>query len=145
MPEVAAVKAVYDTNVIVSAAISEEGIPWWTLQLALSGEVHLFVSPPLLEEYRRVIAKPHLRAYPNIQQTFETLERRAELIIPAFTLNMTLDPSDNRVVECAVEAKAYYIVTGNKRHFPFSTYEGIKVVSPREFLEEIAPDILLLI
>lgn len=140
MAEPEMVKAVYDTNVIVSALLTPRRIPWLTLQLFLSGRVNLFVSQFLLEEYRRVLRRPRYQAIPEAQQTLEALERRPTLVIPSFILNVTLDPDDNRVVECAVEAEAHYIVTGNKRHFPFSTYQGIKIVNPREFVSEVAPD-----
>jgi predicted nucleic acid-binding protein len=46
--------------------------------------------------------------------------------------------SDNRVLECAVEGKADYIVTGDKKHLlPHGTFQGIQIVSPRDFLTVI--------
>lgn len=142
MLELQVVKAVYDTNTIVSGIISS-GIPQSTLLLALSGKVKLFVSPPLLEEYRRVLfRRPRFQTIPNAQQAFALIEHQAALVHPRVTLNVTIDPSDNRVVECAVEGEVGYIVTGNKRHFPSPTYEGIKIVNAREFMEEVAPDFL---
>lgn len=44
-----------------------------------------------------------------------------------------LDEPDNRFLECAEEAKANYIVTGNKKDFPFAEYMGSTIVSPAEF------------
>ena len=44
--------------------------------------------------------------------------------------------ADNRILECAVEARADFIVTGDKRHLlPLATFRGVKIVSPAEFLE----------
>lgn len=139
---VAVVKAVYDTNTIVSGILSPR-IPRLTLLLATNGRVKPFVSPSLLEEYRKVLQRSKFQRRPNVPlRILEIIERHATLVFPTTTLNVTLDPSDNRVVECAREAEAQYIVTGNKKHFPFSTYEGIKIVDAREFLEEVAPDML---
>jgi predicted nucleic acid-binding protein len=42
------------------------------------------------------------------------------------------DIPDNLTLECAVSAKAEYIVTGNIRHFDFKEYEGIKIVELRD-------------
>jgi predicted nucleic acid-binding protein len=47
------------------------------------------------------------------------------------------DEPDNRVLECAIKAKADFIITGNKRHFPFEEFKGSKIVTPREFINSI--------
>ena len=46
------------------------------------------------------------------------------------------DEADNRILECALEAQAHYLVSGDKRHLlPLKKFEGIRIVSPAEFLE----------
>ena len=45
------------------------------------------------------------------------------------------DPSDDMVFECAVLAKAAVIVSGDKDLLAVRTYEGIRVMTPREFLQ----------
>ena len=46
------------------------------------------------------------------------------------------DPKDDMVVATAVAAKAEYLVTGDRKHLlSLGTYEGIQIVTPREFLE----------
>ena len=57
----------------------------------------------------------------------------AVLVHPTRTISASPDESDNRFLECAQEAQAGYVVTGNKRHFPFPEFEGINIVSPAEF------------
>ena len=109
-------KAVYDTNIIISAALSPSGIPSSLFALAVDGTVQLYVSPVILEEYSEVLHRPK----------FELSEQ----VITDLMRRMT---SDNRFLECAQEAGAEYVVTGNKRHFPFPEFEGIKIVSPAEF------------
>jgi len=47
------------------------------------------------------------------------------------------DPDDEPFLEIALAAKAMAIVTGNKRHFPKREYEGVKILSPAEFLKGI--------
>ncbi len=45
------------------------------------------------------------------------------------------DETDNRILECAVEAKADVLVTGNLKHIrPLASFQGIDIVTPREFL-----------
>ncbi|PYU17735.1 MAG: hypothetical protein DMG32_27420 [Acidobacteria bacterium] len=57
--------------------------------------------------------------------------------MPKRKLNVSRDPDDNKVVECALEARADYIVTGNIRHFP-SRFQDIRIVLPRRFLTVVA-------
>lgn len=46
------------------------------------------------------------------------------------------DSSDNRFLECAVEAKANYLISGDNKHLlPLKNFRGIKITSPGEFLE----------
>jgi uncharacterized protein len=62
-----------------------------------------------------------------------SITRAAVLVHPRHTIRVSPDESDNRFLECAQEASAGYLVTGNKRHFPVPEFEGIKIVSPAEF------------
>ena len=127
-------KAVYDTNIIISAALSPSGIPSSLLALAVDRTIQLYVSPVILEEYTEVLHRPK---FEFSEQTITSLMRRingaAVLVHPTRTISASPDESDNRFLECAQEARVGYMVTGNKRHFPFPDFEGIKIVSPAEF------------
>jgi uncharacterized protein len=126
--------AVYDTNIIISAALSPSGIPSSLLALAVDRTVQLYVSPIILEEYTEVLHRPK---FDLSEEVITGLMRRITeatvLVHPTRTLSVSPDESDNRFLECAQEARAGYVVTGNKRHFPFPEFEGIKIVSPAEF------------
>ena len=45
------------------------------------------------------------------------------------------DPDDEPFIEVALSGGAKALVTGNKRHFPRKEYDGVKILSPAEFLE----------
>ena len=47
------------------------------------------------------------------------------------------DPKDDMVFECAVLAGASIIVSGDKDLLAVKTYEGIRVLTPREFLQQL--------
>jgi putative PIN family toxin of toxin-antitoxin system len=127
-------KAVYDTNIIISAALSPSGIPSSLLALALEGAVELSVSPAILDEYREVLHRPKFGfSEPVIAGLMRRITQVAVLVHPTRTLSVSPDESDNRFLECAQEARAGYLVTGNKRHFPVPEFEEIKIVSPAEF------------
>jgi len=46
------------------------------------------------------------------------------------------DVDDHRILECAVAARADYLITGDKRHLQsLKHFRGIQIVSPREFID----------
>jgi len=68
------------------------------------------------------------------------IRKHAATIVPKRTLSASPDEADNRFLECAEEAQADYLVTGNKRHFP-TRWKNTKIVNAREFLELIGSNI----
>lgn len=126
--------AVYDTNIIISAALSPSGIPSSLLVLAFDGTVRLYVSPVILNEYTEVLHRPKFDLSAQvITGLMRKITGAADVVHPTHTLSVSPDESDNRFLECAQEAGVAYLVTGNKRHFPFPEFEGIQIVSPAEF------------
>ena len=57
------------------------------------------------------------------------------LVVPTESLNVVQeDESDNRYLECAIEGKAQYIVSGDKHLLDVSEYKGINILTPAEFV-----------
>jgi uncharacterized protein len=131
---------VYDTNVIVSAILKPGSIPASLVGLAMEGSVRLILTPAILEEYREVLKRPKFGFDPSSVETFlHDLEKAAVMVYPTKRVRSALDEPDNRILECAQETKAHYVVTGNKKHFPFSKFKGTKIVSPAEFAALLIP------
>jgi uncharacterized protein len=135
------VRAVLDTNVVVSAHLKERGQEALILELGLSGRFELVVSPALLQEYEEVLLRPRFHLNPAaIARSIGAIRHRALLAAPTKTLNVTRDPDDNMVLECASSGKARYVVTGNARDFPHQ-FQGIQVIAPRQFLVILAASV----
>lgn len=132
-------KVVYDTNVIISAALKPGSIPASLVALAIARHARLFVSPAILEEYTEVLKRPKFGFTPRTVDAFlQDLRRAATTVHPSQRVTVAPDEPDNRFLECAQAARANYLVTGNKRHFPRVEYEGTKIVSPAEFARTVA-------
>jgi predicted nucleic acid-binding protein len=58
------------------------------------------------------------------------------MVNPGHHLNISVDEEDNRFLECAQTARAHFLVTGNRKHFP-NRIDETRIVAPREFLNEI--------
>ena len=134
-----ALRLVIDTNVLVSAALKSEGLQRTTFLLAITKPARLYVSPPILEEYADVLSRPELSIRKGLRlQLLQLIKNRGYLVSPSRHIEVTSDPDDNIFVECADAARADYLVTGNRRHFPLF-WKNAKIITPREFVTLVAP------
>lgn len=132
---------VLDTNVIVSAHLKEEGLERFALDLALARKLQLFLSDEILEEYEGVLARPAFKLSPaKVAASLRLIEKAATIVHPQKKITAAQDPDDNKFLECAAEAQADYLVTGNKKHFP-KQWRQTRIVNSRELLQEITADL----
>lgn len=131
---------VLDTNVLLSGTFWE-GDSFRILQLIESGKLKCFISEPILSEYRRVVHSQEIIDKvneKNLDIKASALKAMELFVIvePKRKIDFVKDdPDDNKVIECAAEAQAEYIVTQDRKHLlKLGTFEGIKIISPAEFL-----------
>ena len=131
-------RVVLDTNVLISAILFG-GKPRQILEKAIRGEIRLCLSEPILEELKGVLQRSKFDYSPEMIQFILTeLTGIADLVNPSETLNVVLeDPEDNRILECAVEAKANYIISGDFHLLKLSRYRDIEIVNAVAFLERL--------
>jgi uncharacterized protein len=135
-------RLVLDTNIIVSAALKPLGLPRTVLLIALTRPARLYISGPILTEYRDVLARPELRIRKPLRRQFlDLLRNRAYLIVPSRRIQAASDPHDNIFLECADAARADYLITGNPRHFP-PFWKQSKIITPRQFITLSAPHLI---
>ncbi|TSC70828.1 MAG: PilT protein domain-containing protein [Parcubacteria group bacterium Gr01-1014_70] len=134
-------RAVLDTNILISAAVFSRSIPARVLRGALRGEFEFVTSLILLDELDAVLQR---KKFPNFDTRtrldfLRLLIKHAYVVDPQKQINAIMsDPSDNRVLEAAVEGHARYIVTGDRQHLlPLGTFRNIRIVPPRIFLEHL--------
>jgi uncharacterized protein len=94
----------------------------------------------LLNEYETVLKRPRFKlGHKEITELMGKINQKAVMVTPPKHLKiLKADEPDNRILECAIKAKADFIITGNKRHFPFEEFKGSKIVTPREFINSIS-------
>ena len=132
-------RVVIDTNVIVSAMLVKGCVPALVLGLALDNKIQFYYSQALMAEYKRVLGRRKFKfRREDVDEILDKIEHTGTEVFPVGTIDFIIrDPADNRILEASQEARADYLVTGNKKHFPFAKFKKTKVVSPREFLENV--------
>jgi putative PIN family toxin of toxin-antitoxin system len=136
------IRVVLDTNVVVSAMLRSGGLPETIFNLAINGEVQLYVSEPILAEYEDVLRRPRLAIDPEkVTVALARIRAAALLVHPVEQVTAALDPDDNIFLECAEAAQAHCLVTGNSRHFP-ERWEATRILTPRQFMDasDLTPD-----
>src|SRR5271165_155885 len=132
---------VLDTNVIVSAHLNPNGLERFVLDLAVNGKVELYYSETILAEYEGVLSRARFRIAPaRVAESLALICNAGKRVVPRRQLQVAADPDDDIFLECAEEASAQYLVTGNKKHFPAS-WKSTRVVNARELIEQVLPDL----
>ena len=132
--------AVLDTNVLAPAFVRPEPAPGQLLQAWIEGRFTLVISEHILGELADTFEEPYFASRLSPTQRAENLallRQRATLVHPTDAVHgIATHPEDDIVLATAVTAKADYLVTGDgpfRRAVP--AYQGVQLVSPREFLE----------
>jgi putative PIN family toxin of toxin-antitoxin system len=128
-------RVVLDTNVLISAIVFG-GKSRQVLQLAITGSIDCFLSPPMLEELGHVLHRPKFGfSRQQCLQVMEEVSGICKIIEPSVPIRLiTSDPDDNAILECALEAKAHVIVTGDSHLLLLGVFKNIKILSPAQFL-----------
>lgn len=129
------IKAVFDTNIYISAILFG-GNPRTCLELARAREIELFVSRPILLELAQKLQDKFLWSRQEIEEVIEGLVIFVKIVSPrAQITTIKEEPKDNRILECALEAAADYIISGDKKHLlSLEKFKGIPIISSKDFL-----------
>jgi putative PIN family toxin of toxin-antitoxin system len=136
-------RVVLDANQFISAVLVPVGHPAQILQAWREGRFELVVSPPILAEIR------HILLYPRLQRKHGWGEKEIDEFLIGITSAATItpgsffiqavpdDPTDDKYIACALEARAEYIVSGDKHLTQLESYQNIAIVTPTFFIEHV--------
>lgn len=129
------VKAVLDTNVLISAYVFPGGKPEAVYRLALEGRLEIGTSRPLLAEFGRVLEQKFGWDPDRVEAAVAQIARTAIVVEPDEVVQVVAaDPDDDRVLEAARAHGAGVIVSGDRHLLDLATWAEIDIVSPAEFI-----------
>ena len=128
---------VYDTNILISGMVWG-GVPYNCIKLAMMGRIEGIICAEIIDEFDEKLTTkleyPQSRASRLVERLLGFLRM---VKITNQLKNITADPDDNKIIECALVGGATHIVTGDKRHLlPLRNYQDILIVTAVDFLEE---------
>lgn len=132
-------RVVLDTNVLLSALVFPGSKPDQVLQRVRRGDVELFLSPFILGELERILLEKFRFTKQQTAERVNAIRRIATLVEPTERVALVVaKDDDNRILECALVARAEYLVTGDKEHLlPLRSFGMTEIVTPAAFLDVV--------
>lgn len=114
---------VFDTNILISAVLSQRGSPSRCLKIARENRVQSLTCQEILDEFQEKLQSKFAYSSQGAQAKVQEVLNYSQIVTISNTLKVTTDPDDNMVLKCAVIGGATHIVTGDKRHLlPLGSY-----------------------
>lgn len=131
------IRVVFDTNILLSAILFG-GNPEKLIRLAWERKIRLLISPSILLELVMVLRDKFRRDDEEAKKAVQMIGSLADLVKPRHRIRVLNDDPDNRVLECAAEGKADWIVSGDSHLLTLKEYQGIPILKAVEFLKKFA-------
>lgn len=134
-------KLILDTNVIVSALISNS-IPTKILyELVLTQKVKTCMTDEIFAEYIAVLNREKFVKYTNFKVKADIVLNRlreiSEFYIADSKVEILTDTSDNKFLELALVSSADYLITGNTLDFQIKEFEYTRILTPGEYWNQV--------
>ena len=130
-------KVVFDTNILVSALVFPGGRADIALRRIIEEKDRLLLSKPILDELLGILARKFSRDAEELAHVAVYLSDLSVVVKPRRRFAVLADEPDNRILECAVTGGAEAIVTGDKALLALKNFRKVKLLSLRNYLEEV--------
>jgi putative PIN family toxin of toxin-antitoxin system len=130
------VKVVFDTNILVSALVFPGGRGEAALRRIVEEQDQIVISKPILDELLGILGRKFARDAEELAHAAVFLSELGTMVKPRQRLRVVKDDPDNRILECAIAGRADAIVTGDKALLGLREYQGVRILSLRDYLEE---------
>ncbi|GBE05905.1 MAG TPA: putative toxin-antitoxin system toxin component, PIN family [Nitrospirae bacterium] len=128
-------RVVFDTNIFISAFVVPGSQAEKAVINIIESQDTLVISKDITGEVLSVLSSKFSRDREAISRTAVNLSELAEVVYPRKKIHVLQDEPDNRILECAVSGKADVIVTGDREMLKLKKYQGVKIISLKEYLE----------
>lgn len=135
-------RAVFDTNVIVSSVLVKAGKPAQAVQAWRQQRLLLIISPALIAEVHGTLASDRIRHKYHLSEKdiddIVLLLSRDAFVVPGIAEvwgAVPADPSDEHVLACAIDGRADVIVSGDRHLLDLGTYQDIPIMVVRDFID----------
>jgi len=127
-------KVTLDTNVYLSA-LFWKGNPHRVFLQCVKGAVLNSVTPAILSELEGKLRYKFSVPQEKVKEMIEMVTYSSTIVFPSVRVYAVKDdPADDKIIECALEADASFIITGDQHLLQLQKFQNIKIVTPAQFL-----------
>lgn len=128
-------KIIVDTNVVISGTFFG-GYPRKILEAVVNNEVFAYASKSIVDEYLEIIDEMINSKQGKItKKILDPFIKKLIVIKPTTKIELSRDSDDDKFIECAVDSKATYIVSGDKDLLDIKKYKNIEIVTAKKFCD----------
>lgn len=128
-------KIVIDTNIVISGVFFGD-LPRKILQAVLANKITACANVDIIQEYNATVREMVFHKQGKIDENIlMPLVARMQIVEGKAIVQVCRDPDDNKFIECAKDAHALYIVSGDKDLLDIGTYEEIEILTVKEFCD----------
>jgi putative PIN family toxin of toxin-antitoxin system len=131
------VRVVFDTNIYVSALAIPGGNDEDAYLEAVRGTFELFTSVAILTETARVLQTKFDWTDDKVRQAIQDISQTATVLRPRPTLHILKDLPENRILECAIDAQADYVISGDRHLLALKRHADSTIISLSDFLARL--------
>ena len=128
-------KILIDTNILISALFFGK-FPKEFLNEVLEGNFEICINDKIFSEYEKTIAKKISKKKVLNEILYEKFLAEVRYFESISDLKICRDPDDDKFINCAIDAKAIYIVSGDNDLLTIKNFAGVEIVTAREFYEK---------
>ena len=134
-------KVIIDTNFLISSTQWDYSVAHKLLEKLIRNNVEIFTTREILDEFAEVLKRDFLYNQEDTQNLLEKVLQFLTLVTPSIKVNIVKeDIDDNKIIECALESGAEYILSYDKHLLNLKEYRGIKIITPEEAIKELVSE-----
>ena len=130
-------KVVLDTNILISDLLFG-GKPQQVIDLAKAGKIQVIISPYILKELEYKLTKKFKFPSAKVKKTIREVKRFCKIVKVEDKLKgVCSDPTDDAIIETAVNAGAGFLITGDHDLLNLKRYGKVQILTPAQFLKNV--------
>jgi putative PIN family toxin of toxin-antitoxin system len=131
-------KVVLDTNILVSATQWDYSVSHKLLEKLIRNNVEIFSTAEILDEFAGILRRDFLNSEQEANSMVEKVIQFLTLVTPNKKVEaIKEDSEDNKILECALESQAVYIISYDNHLLKLKEYQGIKIIKPEDVVKEV--------
>ena len=134
-------KIVIDTNVVISGTFFG-GFPRKIIEAVVGNKISACANESIIDEYVEIIEEMIDRKNGKLDKNILLpFINKLNVVKPTAKVKVSRDKDDNKFIECAIDTKAMYIVSGDNNLLDIIEYKGVQIITAKDFCKKYEENI----